>query len=108
MLGMFLRARAQATVAVSKGNLKNIGTALETYFIDQGEYPAALSWLVPLYARAIPDDPCTNGAYAYDTSMGGIPPVNYKVSIGYPLTNPCRVIVSGLSYTAAGGLEEGP
>jgi prepilin-type N-terminal cleavage/methylation domain-containing protein len=108
MLGMFLRARAQSAVAASKGNLRNIATALETYFVESDEYPAALAALVPIYARAIPGDSCTKGAFAYDTSMGGTPPTDYKISIAFPLTNPCRLIATGLSYTPAGGLVDSP
>src|SRR2546428_3622695 len=35
----FLRARAQSQVAATKGNLKNIATALESYFVDNAAYP---------------------------------------------------------------------
>src|SRR5438552_17411885 len=31
----FLRARAQSQYAASKGNLKNLATALESYFVDK-------------------------------------------------------------------------
>src|SRR5438309_8241303 len=37
----FLRARAQSQVAASKGNLKNVATALESYFVDAAAYPQA-------------------------------------------------------------------
>src|SRR2546428_3832796 len=36
----FLRARAQAQVAATKGNLKNVATALESYFVDSASYPS--------------------------------------------------------------------
>lgn len=108
LLATFLRARAQSAVGASKGNMKNIAIALETYSTDTNEYPATLAGLVPTYARAIPDDPCTIVAYTYDTSMGGSPPTDYKISISYPLTNICRIIVPGLSYTPAGGLVDSP
>src|SRR3989304_2991748 len=39
----FLRARAQSQVAASKGNLKNVATALESYFVDYAAYPPAAS-----------------------------------------------------------------
>ncbi len=35
----FLRARAQSQVAATKGNLKNVATALESYFVDFAQYP---------------------------------------------------------------------
>src|SRR5438132_13838172 len=39
----FLRARAQSQFAASKGNLKNLATALESYFVDKASYPAAIT-----------------------------------------------------------------
>src|SRR5947209_9725485 len=39
----FLRARAQSQFAASKGNLKNLATALESYFVDKASYPAAIN-----------------------------------------------------------------
>ena len=59
----FLRARAQSQVSASKGNMKNIATALESYFVDKGSYPAALSNLGPDYLRSTPTDPCANVSY---------------------------------------------
>jgi prepilin-type N-terminal cleavage/methylation domain-containing protein len=109
LLATFLRARAQSTVSASKGNLRNIATALETYFTDTDQYPPSLDGLVPTYSRAIPGDPCTNEPYEYDVSMGGSPPTDYKLStIAYPLTNGCRIIVPGISYSPAGGLADTP
>jgi len=108
LLATFLRARAQSAVSASKGNVKNIATALETYFTDNNEYPSALAALVPTYARAIPNDPCTDTPYTYEISTGGSSPVDYKISIAYPLTNGCRIIVSGISYTPGGGLLDSP
>src|SRR2546428_8877291 len=44
----FLRARAQAQVAATKGNLKNVATALESYFVDSASYPSpAATSLIP-------------------------------------------------------------
>src|SRR5437016_4785405 len=55
----FLRARAQSQFAASKGNLKNLATALESYFVDKASYPAAITDLSTgqAYLRAIPPDP---------------------------------------------------
>src|SRR5205809_7481543 len=39
----FLRARAQSQFAASKGNLKNLATALESYFVDKSSYPPAMT-----------------------------------------------------------------
>src|SRR5438094_3521991 len=37
----FLRARAQSQFAASKGNLKNLATALESYFVDKASIGGA-------------------------------------------------------------------
>src|SRR5438552_11966812 len=60
----FLRARAQSQFAASKGNLKNLATALESYFVDTASYPAAITDLAlnQAYLRAVPKDPCTNNS----------------------------------------------
>src|SRR3970040_1366191 len=64
----FLRARAQSQVAASKGNLKNVATALESYFVDFAAYPPAASGapaggFVGPYTKALPKDPCTRGIF---------------------------------------------
>ncbi len=104
----FLRSRIQAQVSASKGNLKNIATALETYYVDRRAYPddVTLSVLVTgTYIRAIPNDPCTGLAYVYTPSGG--PPATI-----YTLTTPswsgvlCGIIANSLSYTPDGGLVQ--
>lgn len=103
----FLRARAQSQFAASKGNLKNLATALESYFVDRGSYPAALITLSPTYLRAVPNDPCTNTAYSYAPS--GTPPVDYEMGVDFPAANACDTLGSpggGLNYTPGGGLQE--
>src|SRR5437667_12252241 len=54
----FLRARAQSQYAASKGNLKNLATALESYFVDKASYPAAITDLAQgqAYLRAVPTE----------------------------------------------------
>lgn len=108
LLVMFLRARAQASVAASKGNVRHLALALEAYFVDADAYPMALADLLPAYVPKIPPDPCTSGGYTFDTTMGGSPPTDYKLSIAYPLTSPCRLIIPGVSYTPTGGMVESP
>src|SRR3990170_8520107 len=64
----FLRARKQSQISATKGNLKNLGTALESYFVDWNVYPATLDLLAggsPVYLRAVPTTP-TGTAYVYD------------------------------------------
>lgn len=104
----FLKGRAQSTVAASKANVRNLASALETYFTDEDSYPTVLASLVPIYANGVPGDPCSNGAYTFDTSMGGAPPTDYKLSVAYPLTSTCRLVIPGVSYTPAGGMVDSP
>lgn len=108
LLVTILRARAQASITASKGNVRQLALALEAYFVDADAYPPALADLVPAYARVVPSDPCTGGGYTFDTSMGGSPPATYKLSIAYPLTSPCRLILPGVSYTPTGGMVDSP
>ena len=66
----FLRARRQSQVSATKGNLKNIATALESYFVDANKYPAgSLNPLAPSYMRAVPPTP-VQSAYGYVTASG--------------------------------------
>lgn len=104
----FLRARAQSQFAASKGNLKNLATALESYFVDRGNYPANFASLTPTYLRAVPNDPCTNTAYTY-TAIGS-PPDDYEMGVDFPSTNACDGLASGggLNYTPGGGLQDTP
>ena len=102
----FLRARAQAQISASKGNMKNLATALESYFVDRGSYPGAVASLSPNYLRAVPNDPCTATAYGFTTT--GAPPSDYRISITFPAGNQCNSIIPGLSYTPGGGLQETP
>ena len=105
----FLRARAQSQFAASKGNLKNLATALESYFVDRGSYPATMGTLSPTYLRAVPNDPCTNTAYTY--APAGTPPTDYRMAVDFPTTNACDTLGSpggGLNYTPGGGLQESP
>ena len=106
----FLRARAQSQFAASKGNLKNLATALESYFVDKASYPAAITDLAlnQSYLRAVPKDPCTNNAYVYTTT--GTPPTDYRMSITFGASNPCFALTTGggLNYTPGGGLQDSP
>lgn len=58
-----------------KNDLRNIKTALETYFTDFNEYPAATNNLQPDYMKDVPEDPQTKGAYTYTTT--GTPPATF-------------------------------
>lgn len=62
----FLRAREQAQLAQDEVNMRNIATALETYNVDNGRYPASLRELVPKYMPPpLPTVPGTKAAYVY-------------------------------------------
>jgi type IV pilus assembly protein PilA len=102
----FLRARAQSQLAASKGNLKNLATALESYFVDRGNYPTAIGALSPDYLRVVPPDPCSKLAYSY--TITGSAPTDYTLSVDFPAGNACDSIVPGLNYTPGGGLQETP
>ena len=104
----FLRARAQSQLSASKGNLKNLATSLESYFVDRGNYPAAIGDLAPTYLRAIPNDPCSSTPYIYTPLSTPAVPTDYRLSVDFPIGSPCDNIVPGLSYTPGGGLQETP
>jgi len=71
----FLGARNKARVARVFADFRTIGTALESYYVDNTEYPSGTEgaddfWtdvLTPDYVTSIPDDPFSDGAYRYDT-----------------------------------------
>ena len=46
-------------------DIKNIHTALASYKTTNGNYPTALSALVPTYLASVPVDPLTGSAYSY-------------------------------------------
>src|SRR5947209_20132142 len=98
----FLRARAQSQYAASKGNLKNLATALESYFVDKASYPAAITDLATgqAYLRAIPKDPCTNVAYTYTAS--GSPPTDYRMRVG------CAAVYTPVPPTPGRGSRASP
>jgi general secretion pathway protein G len=71
----FLRSRAQAQESATQSNLKNLGTALESYFVDKGQYPTEGEWdggnvlVNNNYIRAVPVNPKGNPyTYADDGS----------------------------------------
>lgn len=64
----FIRARTQGNFTC-RGNLKNLGTALEVYASDhQRRYPADLKALLPGYLRALPTCPIA-GAATYEARV---------------------------------------
>ena len=113
----FLRARAQAQVAATKGNLKNVATSLESYFVDFAQYPQSAGNLIASYARALPSDPCTGvvfgmgGGYLYNPV--GNPATDYSLRTNWTsggTGGPCFGANGGfnLQYTPGGGLSPTP
>ena len=112
----FLRARAQAQVAATKGNLKNVATALESYFVDFAQYPQASANLTANYTRALPTDPCTGSAFGtapgYTYTPVSNPATDYVLRSNWVSGgsgDPCyQVNVSNWQYTPGGGLSPTP
>ncbi len=115
----FLRARAQSQVAATKGNLKNVATALESYYVDAAAYPPAATNLQPAYTRALPVDPCSGTAFGtapgYTYVPAGTPATDYQLRSNWGVT----VGTSGfqcwqanlgfnIQYTPGGGLQNTP
>lgn len=69
---------ARARDSQRKIDMRNIKTALENYFNEQGTYPTSLSALesgsVP-YIKTVPTDPKTHQSYTYITT--GNPPTGF-------------------------------
>src|SRR2546425_5513200 len=115
----FLRARAQAQVAATKGNLKNVATALESYFVDSASYPSpAATSLIPSYTRALPNDPCAGnaafgaaGGYSYGTAHASTTDTSlYTKSSSACTGSACFSANAGqnIQYTPGGGLQPTP
>ncbi len=115
----FLRARAQAQVAATKGNLKNVATALESYFVDSAAYPSPIATtLLPNYTRALPNDPCSGNA-AFGASPGytytpsGTPATDYTLQTNWVAAGTGAACYSAnanqnIQYTPGGGLQPTP
>ena len=112
----FLRARAQAQVAATKGNLKNVATAMESYFVDFAQYPQTAGSLSANYTRALPTDPCSGSPFGtspgYTFSPVGNPATDYVLRSNWSATAsgaPCyNVNSSNWQYTPGGGLSPTP
>jgi type IV pilus assembly protein PilA len=105
----FLRARRQSLVSATKGNLKNIATALESYFVDNNQYPGGLADLATgsKYIRAVPPLP-VGGAYGYKTASGS--PANQDYVVCDNATDTITVSGSPTTwyYMPGGGLASAP
>ncbi len=64
----FVKARGQGQLTACQSNLKNEGTALEMYAVDNaGRYPATMARLTPNYLKVIPNCPAA-GTDTYSES----------------------------------------
>ncbi len=100
----FMRARAQAQVSASKGNMKNTATALETYFVDFSQYPPSLPALTPSYLRLLPIDACLPpgaNSFVYSTATSSASFVLQTLSWA---NVQCAQVARGISYTPDAGL----
>ncbi|HXF81993.1 MAG TPA: prepilin-type N-terminal cleavage/methylation domain-containing protein [bacterium] len=116
----FLRARAQSQVAATKGNLKNVATALESYQVDFSVYPSNANDLVTGgYTRALPSDPCTGTAFGvspgYLYTPIGTPATDYELKTRWGTTAGAAGFQcyqanqnSNIAYTPGGGLQQTP
>lgn len=86
------RGHSYSTFTACKGNLKNLGTALEMWADDHADrYPSSLAQLTPAYLRSIPRCP--------DEDVG------CPANSGYVLQSTASnytVVCTGLKHTAAG------
>lgn len=100
----FLRSRTHAQVAASKTGIRNLATALETYFVDNRVYPTDTTLNVLVtggYMVGIPFDSCTRQAYVY-TLTGS----SYIMRTPSWTATACPIIANGLSWTPEGGLVQ--
>jgi general secretion pathway protein G len=61
-------AQRKAREAALMENLKNMRTAIDTFYADKQRYPSDLNELVPNYLKAVPKDPIT-GLAEWDEVM---------------------------------------
>jgi prepilin-type N-terminal cleavage/methylation domain-containing protein len=85
-LPQLFAAQARGRDTDRKNDLKNIQQQLETYFNDNGEYPATLGALVPEYMDAVPTpprttDPTYESTFAPDSADGLAPFSTYVLTV---------------------------
>jgi type II secretion system protein G len=106
----FWRSRAQALLSASKSHMRGIGNALESYYVDNGDYPstgtAAMKAALqgpPVYVQVVPRDPCTGTDYIYTVTA----PDDYTLSTPDLSATSCGGFVPGdmLYYRPGSGLS---
>ena len=84
-IGLVVHANSQtrAKEAVLKEDLFRMRDAIDQYYADKNAYPPSLDSLVSeKYLRAVPQDPFTNSASSWQTTMSEIDPVNPAATPG--------------------------
>jgi type II secretory pathway pseudopilin PulG len=106
----FMRSRGHAMLAASKSHMRGIANALESYFVDNGEYPptgtpAMKSALQgsPMYVQVVPQEACSHGDFVY-TLIG---PGDYRLATPDLSGTLCAGFVTGdvLYYRPAEGFS---
>lgn len=100
-LPRFRGMQEEGKIAQAKGELRTLQTAMESYCIHNGSYPAALSTLttaVPKIVGEIPDDPFKSGS-TYVLGTDGGSPVKYYIiySVGTAGDGTASVTAAGVA-----------
>ena len=108
----FLRSQAQARLSASKSHMHGIANALESYYVDNGAYPATGTAAMaaalqgpPIYVQVVPRDPCTRADYIY-TAVGS-PPADYALETQSFAGTTCQGLLPGdkLYYVPGAGFS---
>jgi len=108
----FLGARTKAKVSRAFADMRTIGTALETYMLDNGEYPASTDSAIPTsavqpeYMSTVPTDPFdpNKGQFRYYTTPTDTATAWLLVSNGPDLTASVSAWPSDSTYIKSGQL----
>jgi len=103
----FTHARSQAQTAACEANLRTVATALELYFTDHQQYPAAANVTIGSASGANAADPLESGGYLNSVPHDPAGPVgsnfySYKTQ-GASGATPATYVVS-----CPGGHDPGP
>lgn len=77
-------SKNRANDVTAKANMREIQTALEQYMVDNGNYPANMTALVPTYMAAVPTAP-KGSPNNYTYTPTGSPATTYTLT--YTLQN---------------------
>jgi len=82
-LAMHANSQTRAREAVLKEDLFRLRDAIDQYYADKNAYPQSLDALVSdKYLRAIPEDPFTQSAETWQTTMSESDPANPSAQPG--------------------------